>query len=400
MGAVVSGNTVSKGLTVLVLSGGSADVLNVKAGALEIISAGGFESGSNISSGGTFETIGNANVAPHLFSGAIFEVGSGALTAVTNESGVTVKVLSGGVVSGGTALFHNVVTALRGGFVSSLTVSSGGGLIVSSGGTASGSIILSGGTELVASGGTDLGLTSIASGGLFETLSGGTAIVSGAVINSGTLFASGARSLIDIVAGAAVTGGGIAKIANGTIDIEGSGNNQSVVFLAGGSGTLQIADAPGNTSAFGGTVSGFGQNVHQFIDLPAVTYVSGVVSASYSSSTASSGVLRVTSGGTANVVAVIGFSGHYVTSNFHITSGANGTVAIFDPPVIARQPTLGFSEALGGTVATDSAAGKLALLGNYMASEFASMTSGHAGILSTEPQHTEQQPLLTHPHAR
>jgi hypothetical protein len=111
-------------------------------------------------------------------------------------------------------------------------------------------------------------------------------------------------------------------------------------------------------------------------------------------------------GGVANVVAVIGFSGHYVTSNFHITSGANGTVGIFDPPVIAQQSTLGFSDAPGGsakivgTVVGDTAAGKFALLGNYMASEFASVTDGHAGILPTEPQHTEQQPLLTHPHGR
>jgi autotransporter passenger strand-loop-strand repeat protein len=103
-GAIVSGNTVSKGVTVLVLSGGTADALNVKAGGLEIISAGGFESGSNVSSGGTFETIGNANVAPHLLSGAIFEVGSGAVTSVTNESGVTVSlidIVAGATVTGG-----------------------------------------------------------------------------------------------------------------------------------------------------------------------------------------------------------------------------------------------------------------------------------------------------------
>ena len=122
-GAVVSGNTVSKGVTVLVLSGGTAALLNVKAGGVEIISTGGFESGSNISSGGTFEAIGNANVAPNLLSGAILEVGSGAVASVTNEVGVTVKVLSGGMVGGGTALFHNVVTALNGGVVSKISPS-------------------------------------------------------------------------------------------------------------------------------------------------------------------------------------------------------------------------------------------------------------------------------------
>jgi autotransporter passenger strand-loop-strand repeat protein len=253
---------------------------------------------------------------PHLLSGAVFEVGSGALTSVTNESGVTVKVLSGGVVSGGTTLFHNVVTALNGGVVSNLTIRSGGGLTVSAGGVASGSTILSGGTELIASGGTDLGISFVSSGGLLETAIGGTALLSGAVVNSGTLFASGANSLIDVINGATVTGGGIAKIANGILNIEGSGDNQNVVFQSAGTGTLEISDAPGNTSAFGGTVSGFGQNVHQFINLTSVHFVSGVVSARYSSSTANSGVLTVTSGGSANVVAVIDLSGHYVTSNF------------------------------------------------------------------------------------
>ncbi|HWX82148.1 MAG TPA: hypothetical protein VNX23_04350 [Bradyrhizobium sp.] len=62
------------------------------------------------------------------------------------------------------------------------------------------------------------------------------------------------------------------------------------------------------------------------------------MSASYSSSTANSGVLTVTSGGSANVVAVIDFIGHYVTSNFHITSGAGGTVEVFDPPLVGAPP--------------------------------------------------------------
>ena len=405
-GAVLSGQTVSKGVTVVVLSGGTAESLSVKAGGVEIISAGGFESGSNISSGGTFETIGNAGVTPHLLSGAVLEVGSGALTSVTNEIGVTVKVLSGGLVSGGTAVLRNVVTALNGGIVSNLSVSSGGGVVVSSGGIASGSTILSGGTELIASGGTDLGVTSVGSGGLLETLIGGTAILSGTVANSGTLFASGARSLIDIVGGATVTGGGIAKIANGILNIEGSGDNQNVVFQSAGTGTLEISDALGNTSAFGGTVSGFGQNVHQFINLTSVHFVSGVVSARYSSSTANSGVLTVTSGGSANVVAVIDFSGHYVTSNFRITSGSSGTVEIFDPPVGVQQTTfgshqtLGYIEKIAETAIGDILAGKFALLCNYMASEFANTIGGHAGTLPTEPQQMEQLPVLTYPHAR
>jgi autotransporter passenger strand-loop-strand repeat protein len=234
----------------LALSGGTASSTTINSGGQEGIFAGGTNIGATVSSGGG------------LF------VHSGLAS--------TVKVLSGGLVSGGTAVLRNVVTALNGGIVSNLSVSSGGGVVVSSGGIASGSTILSGGTELIASGGTDLGVTSVASGGLLETLIGGTAILSGTVVISGTLFASGARSLIDIVGGATVTGGGIAKIANGILNIEGSGDNQNVVFQSAGTGTLEISDALGNTSAFGGTVSGFGQNVHQFINLTGVHFVSGV----------------------------------------------------------------------------------------------------------------------------
>src|SRR5271169_4666390 len=45
-------------------------------------------------------------------------------------------------------------------------------------------------------------------------------------------------------------------------------------------------------------------------------------------------------------------------------------------------------------------AGKFALLCNYLASEFTNTVGGHVGTLPTEPQQMEQQPVLTHPHAR
>jgi hypothetical protein len=285
-------------------SSGTAALLNVKAGGVEIISTGGFESGSNISSGGTFEAIGNANVAPNLLSGAILEVGSGAVASVTNEVGVTVKVLSGGMVGGGTALFHNVVTALNGGVVSNLTVSSGGKVtvfsggtdlgvailkggivIVSSGGLDTGAAIGSGGTELVSVGGTAVAAATIGSGALLETANGGTAIVSGTVLNSGTFIASGPGSLVEIVSGAAVTGGAVI-VGNGILDVL-SGGSADVAFLATGSGGLVIADTQNATSAFAGKVSGFGGASHsnhkQFIDLTSVTFVSGQIDLSYTS---------------------------------------------------------------------------------------------------------------------
>ncbi len=401
-GATLGSFIVSKGVTIEVLSGGLATTT------------------VSVGNGGTLELLGGSTASYTLLSGATLGIASGyGLSGQTVSRGVVLKVLAGGaasattvssggtelVASGGSDLGVNIdakglVRVMSGGFESGASIASGGVLIVSSGGAATGVNVASGGTQTISAGGTstdlavlgtalDAGtvilsdLALIGSSAVLETLSGGTAILSGSVTNSGTLFASGAHSLIDIVSGATVAGGGNAKIANGVVDIKGGGDNQNVVFQSGGTGGLVLADTLGNTSAFAGQVSGFGQNVHQFIDLGAVASGgSGVVSASYSSSTASSGVLTVTSGGSANVVAVIDFSGHYVTSNFHITSGASGSAEIFDPPVAALPPTV---------VSAD-----LALFVNYLAASFPTMAH-HGGFITDLLQPASEPLQLTRP---
>jgi hypothetical protein len=62
--------------------------------------------------------------------------------------------------------------------------------------------------------------------------------------------------------------------------------------------------------------------------------------------------------------------------------------------------TLGCIEKIAETAIGDILAGKFVLLCNYIASEFTNTVGGHAGTLPTEPQQMEQQPVLTHPHAR
>ena len=124
------------------------------------------------------------------------------------------------------------------------------------------------------------------------------------------------------------------------------------------------------------------RNVHQFFDLTRVGFVSGAVSESYSSSTASSGALTVTSGGSANVAAEIDFSGHYVTSNFHVIAGPGGTVKIFDPPTASQPPTV---------VSAD-----LALFVNYLAASFPTIAH-HGGFTTDLSQPASEQLLLTHP---
>ena len=102
-------------------------------------------------------------------------------------------------------------------------------------------MVLSG---LVAASGTLTlnGVTSIGLGATLETLSGGTALLGGTIINSGTLFASGADSFIEILGGATINGGGIVQIGDGVVDIQSQADTENVVFVAGGTGGLEIDD--------------------------------------------------------------------------------------------------------------------------------------------------------------
>ena len=173
--------------------------------------------------------------------------------------------------------------------------------------------------------------------------------------------------------------GGVAEVGNGIVDIEGA-SSEEVSFLAAGSGGLDLDDA----KLYTGKVVGFGGASHanhsQFIDLTAVTYVSGVVSESYHASKGS-GVLTVTSSGT--VVATIDFVGAYTSGNFHLTSGAGGSGTIITDPAVPN----------GGEVHSAN----IALFGNYMAASFVSAAGGHGSTVHQSPQANEQS-HLAYPH--
>jgi hypothetical protein len=164
-------------------------------------------------------------------------------------------------------------------------------------------------------------------------------------------------------------------------------------------------------------VSGFGgvnhANHKQFIDLVSVTSAPNTISLSYvSAASHTSGTLFVSSGGVQ--VAAIAMVGHYSSGNFHITSGADGTVAITDPAVpnggsvepavsditLGAQTTLAYSEnstAPSSGVIEGRYGAALTLLANYMAGSFIAVADGHGGALTTEEQ--TRQPLLAHPRA-
>ena len=250
--------------------------------------------------------------------------------------------------------------------------------------------------------------------------------MSGTLVNSGALVASGMGGVVEIAGGAAVSGSAV-QIGNGIVDV-GSGGTANVAFLATGTGGLLIADVSGSISAFTGTVVGFGgvnhANHKQYIDLVSVTSAPNTISLSYLPASGS-GTLRVSSGGA--VVASIEMIGAYTSKNFSIKADGQGNVEIVDPTVpnggsvalgptqtfpqggidlpdiaFGAQTTLAYSRnatGTGGTLTVSDGrhAASIALLGNYMAGSFAVAADGHGGTLITEASQGSQQPLLTQP---
>jgi hypothetical protein len=181
----------------------------------------------------------------------------------------------------------------------------------------------------------------------------------------------------------------------------------------------------------------------------------GTVSLSYSSTTSSSGVLTVSSGG--SVVADINMSGSFTTSSFHLASGSGGTVEILggrddhdqdsdkpddahaaktaapdsdkpadsDPPKTAAtdlkqwfDPNATFAGTVAGgdqnavpvgdqqnspaqttTDATGADLGNPVRLANYMASTFVGQGDGYGDqMIADSGESVAQQPFLTNPH--
>ena len=365
--------------------------------------------------------VSNAGVLEATNSGGLYLLG----TTISNTSAGRVDasgakaqvVLSGSTIIGGTLKTSGASAAI---ITDKNSINDG----ISGATIASGSLVAAAGVNetLTLSGGA------IGVGATVETLSGGHIIVTGAVTNSGALFANGGgSSLLDIAIGAVVTGGGIIKIGNGAAQIEGSGS-ENVTFVASASGGLLIDDAFLTPTAYSGNITSFGGVTHtnhsQFIDLVQVTSDS-TVSAFYTSVTANSGMLTVTSGLVPVTVAQINFIGHYATSNFQISSGFGGTVMIVDPTVpnggsvtpansatLPRQgidlPNIAWAQTTlaytanatgaGGTLTVSDGrhAARIALLGNYMAGSFATAADGHGGTPISEAQ-AQSQLLLTNP---
>ena len=198
------------------------------------------------------------------------------------------------------------------------------------------------------------GFVTVKHGGILEAGQGSNTISGAVIANEGTLGTEGGNLTIvgnvnntkgtldannaTLAIDGAVCGGKATIEGTGEIEFGGGSSARRVTFAANSDGILKL-DAP---STFTGKVSGL--TAGTYIDLPS-----------------------------------IGFGAHTTLGYSENAAGTGGTLAITD-----------------GTHTAD-----IALLGNYMASTFATASDGHGGTLITQAEQTAtaSQHLLTTPHS-
>jgi autotransporter passenger strand-loop-strand repeat protein len=399
-GATQSGTTISSGGTLEIGSGQTLSGYRVSRGITLAATLGGRVSNTIVLSSGTFAVLsgGTANGitvsrggAATIASGAVVS-GAGKISAIGKGATLVVEGDIFTVGTGGVVLGSGVHMDLELGQVS-------GALIIARGATVN---AVSGASTLLATSGK-----AIANSGLVNVWNGAILSLSGTVINSGTLFARGARSTIAIVG---IVKGGTAEVGDGVVDIT-QASGEAVTYQSGGTGGLVLNDA----IAYTGTLSGFGSggNTGQFIDLTDVNIWS-LHPLSYTPANApnTSGTLTIIDG---THSAHIKFVGTYTSASFTAVNDGTGGVKISDPPVaqarvdlaqtgFGAHTTLGYSENSSDTggilsIKNGTHIAKIALLGNYMATSFVAAADGHGGTLITDVSQTTQHTLLTNPHA-
>ena len=263
-GGTAFSGTISSGGDEIVSGGGEDLYGNVQAGGTLDFFAGGIGSGTIIESGGTLAlnlvTVASGTVitaGPRTATSAIsgIELSAGAIVEyddVTVASGATVRVASGGTVSGAAVLSGGTVNVVSHGSAAGLTV---GGQLYDLGGTVSGATILSGGQLEVVSSTLDLNTgqdvaqsspistVSVSSGGTFQVdgaLNGAQAVAAGAgvVVSGGATYRLYQATIDDVAVidrqiSATVISGGLTLLSGAVAT--------TVSALVEGSGTLTIS---------------------------------------------------------------------------------------------------------------------------------------------------------------
>jgi hypothetical protein len=317
---------------------------------------------------------------------------------------------------------------------------------------AGGDVAAFGGGQLVINTGIATGPTSgptaVTNAGFLQADFLSELFVANGVANSGTLAADSGT----VVIAGAVTGAGSAVIRGPGVVEFGAASTNAVKFVTGSTGELILDESV----KYSGAIVGFG--LHQSIDLADINEATATLSYAPNSPN-TSGVLTINDHD--GHVAHLKFDGTFSLGEFHLANDGGGGTLLTDPPIdtaphtIADGATLEIANGASGKItfagpagtlqldnprafsgkvagfggqdeidladvsfsaqttlgyARDGRAGgelkvsdgihtaNIALLGNYMASTFATASDGHGGTLITDAPHN-QQPLLAMPHA-
>jgi hypothetical protein len=395
----------------------------------------------DVSSGSVLGLLGTINNTGNIFddSGSTIDLFSGGSSSHTTLEGHGTITLGGDSIVGGEGLVNVNDTISGSGIVEDTALNNEtGGVLDATGG---GQLLID-----TAAIGITSGPTTVTNAGTLQADSLSELFVGDGIANTGTL---NANSGIVMVAGA-VTGTGSAVI-NGTGEVEfGAASTNTVKFAAGSTGELILDESVKYT----GTIVGFG--LHQSIDLADLNEATATLSYAPNSPN-TSGVLTINDHD--GHVAHVKLDGTFVVGDFHLANDGGGGTLLTDPPIdtaphtIADGATLEIADGASGKITFAGAAGTLqldnpwafsgkvagfggqdqidlvdvsfgaqttlgyarngstggelkvsdgihsasiALLGNYMASTFATASDGHGGTLISEAPHA-QQGLLTTP---
>jgi hypothetical protein len=164
----------------------------------------------------------------------------------------------------------------------------------------------------------DTGASTIANAGVIESASTGGITIASAVVNTGALYA---RSGV-LTVGGAVSGTGIGQIAAGTLNFTAASTfNQNVTFVAGATGTLELA----HSQTYTGTITGFSATGATELDFTDIGFASAATTTANFVANAGNtgGVLTVTDG---THTAHIALSGAFLGIKFTTSSdGHSGT---------------------------------------------------------------------------
>ncbi|HXU99048.1 MAG TPA: hypothetical protein VG166_00940, partial [Caulobacteraceae bacterium] len=190
----------------------------------------------------------------------------------------------------------------------------------------------------------DTGSHTIVNAGTIESSGAGQVVVKSAVTNTGLLYAAAGTLILDKT----VSGTGAAHIKAGVLDIAG-GFAETVTFVSGATGTLELTDFKG----FTGHVKGLSLTGANAIDLAGFTLAGA--KATYSGTTAA-GVLTVTNG---TQTARINLTGDYTAATFTVASDGHGGVLVKDPPIAALTQAMAAFQNGAAPHLTDAAAWRL-----------------------------------------